>query len=102
MMSLSQKRSHLAGPRSKRAFIGGSRLGFEGVTATTPEDGCHLDGRDGLVSAICCPPTWTCETSLPVHMEGPKWGATGVAKVLEDLFPPELLTQLTAQEPHPE
>jgi hypothetical protein len=34
-------------------------------------------------------------------MDGPKWGATGVAEVLEDLFRPELLTQLTSQEPHP-
>jgi hypothetical protein len=71
------KRSHLAGPRSKRAFIGGSRRGFEGVTPRLPEDGCHLDGRGGLVGAICCQPTWTCETSLPAHMDGPNGARPG-------------------------
>jgi hypothetical protein len=31
---------------------------------------------------------------------GRNGAATGVAEVLDDLFPPELLTQLTVQEPH--
>jgi hypothetical protein len=84
------KRSHLAGPRSKRAFIGGSRLGFEGVTAT-PEDGCHLDGRGGLVGAICCQPTWTCETSLPAHMDWPKWARPGWPRCSKIFSRPERL-----------
>jgi hypothetical protein len=51
MMSLS-KAQPLTKAHSRPAFSGGSPLDFEGVPATTSQDGFHFDGRGGLVGAI--------------------------------------------------
>jgi hypothetical protein len=91
------KRSHLEGPRSKRAFIGGSRLGFEGVyrhdfrkTVVTlmDEAGLSVQSAANQLGHV--------KNSLPAHMDGPKWARLGWLRWLK------ILPALSCQEPHPE
>jgi hypothetical protein len=89
MMSLS-KRSRREGPRSKRAFIGGSRLGFEGVY--------RHDLRKTVVT-LMDEAGWSVQSAANqlghvkprcLHIWTGRNGRDRVAEVVEDLSRPEL------------